>query len=142
LDAVVHAAIEEQFGNPLLAAALDHEENRLSGQLIDDGSSERLFRSAVELLSRLPHPIQQPGLFTIAKDCFLITKALIDDAGKSHSTAPADLHSRVQTAIAGYIHFSQNSLLNRQLTGDSPSASTIDLGISQHNPRPFSKKGC
>ncbi len=107
LDEVLHAwarlAIEQQYANPILAAALDHEEKRLpiqdtlaqSEQQIAHVVAALLGRYADELGAQLPH--------CAAQDCLLITKALVESGSQAATRAPPDLESRIVRALSGYL---------------------------------------
>jgi AcrR family transcriptional regulator len=103
LRAVLQTAIAQQFGNPLLAAALDHEEIRLADALDDvqdeNDAQSRLIQCVASLISRSPVKIESSALFTIAMECLQIAKELIDDAGRLNTRPPDDLLQRVSDAV-------------------------------------------
>jgi AcrR family transcriptional regulator len=94
LTAVAELMIEQQYGNPLYAAALDHEEQRLpiGAHLAQFGAQmlglvEALIaRHAASLSPALPR--------AAAADCITITRALVEaDSGHSRRPPP-DLAER------------------------------------------------
>jgi AcrR family transcriptional regulator len=107
LRALLQTAIAQQFGNPLLAAALDHEEIRLADALNDvqdeNNAQSRLIQCVASLISRAPVKIESSALFTIAMECLQIAKELIDDAGRLNTRPPDDLLRRVGDAVMARI---------------------------------------
>ena len=78
LSPVVQIAIDHQWGNPVYAAALDHEEKRLpvSGQL--QAIQMRLVVAVAQLLrGHLPRLTERKAML-LARDCVVICKALIE----------------------------------------------------------------
>jgi AcrR family transcriptional regulator len=103
LHALAEIVIAQQYRKPLLAAALDHEEQRLpvkdrlrpGAQRIGAAVDALLRRHGTELPSSLP-------LATIA-DLLAMTKALVEaDAQAGRQPAP-DLASRIVRAQLGYL---------------------------------------
>lgn len=103
LEAVAQMAIEQQYGQALLAAAIDHEERRLPVQASLRKGEARLLEAAARLLLR--HAAELPASLPKAapRDCLVITKALVEaDMGHARS-APPDLAERVLRALLGYL---------------------------------------
>ncbi len=103
IAALVHVAIEHQFGQPLFAAALDHEERRLPLQRVLRASEQRIAGSVTELLSRHARKLRVAADTTVAGDCLTIAKAMVDAAGASSARPPANLQQRVERALLGYL---------------------------------------
>lgn len=101
--ALVRLAIQQQYTEPLLAAALDHEERRLplgsrlresENQLVE--SVQRLLaRHRRELPSRLPRQA--------AQDCLAISRALVEADIDAPGGPAANLEARMMRAILGYL---------------------------------------
>lgn len=104
LAELIEVAIEHQFGNAVLAAALDHEEQRLpledvltAAQLRITSALQRVFEGHVDLKT-------SPVSATTAIDCLTIAKALIEtEATRSKPDLPG-LRKRVLRALLGYLH--------------------------------------
>lgn len=99
LQAFAMFAVRQQYDQPLLAAALDHEEARLPVEevLLD---AELRIRSAVEaLVVRYGKP--EPAL--AARHIFLITKVLVEADRESPRAPPPDLAARLIGTLTGYL---------------------------------------
>jgi AcrR family transcriptional regulator len=103
LLALVDAAIEHQFAHPVLATALDHEEQRLplapmishlQGQIVT--VVHQALRSHTELARR------RISLGEV-QDCLLITKALVDAEATRPTPSPQQLRRRALRALSGYL---------------------------------------
>jgi AcrR family transcriptional regulator len=103
IAALVRVAIEHQFGQPLLAAALDHEERRLPLQRVLRESEQRIAGSLTALLSRHARKLRVAPDATAAGDCLTIAKAMVDAAGLSSAKPAANLQQRVERALLGYL---------------------------------------
>jgi hypothetical protein len=103
LRAVARLAVEQQYGNPLLAAALDHEEKRLPIHAHLRAFDARMVGTVSALLARHAAELA-PGLPEAApKDCLIIAKALVEaDADRGSGPGP-DLQTRVVRALYGYL---------------------------------------
>jgi AcrR family transcriptional regulator len=101
--ALVRVAIEHQFGQPLFAAALDHEERRLPLQRVLHASEQSIANSVMTLLSRHARELRVAADSTAAADCLTIAKAMVDTAGASSARPPANLQRRVERALLGYL---------------------------------------
>jgi|GEM_PF-6142305 len=89
--------------DPLLAAALDHEEKRLpiQGRLVE--AEKRIVAIVQALLDRQAAQLSISLPAAAAGDCLIIAKALVEaDAGRS-AVPPADLEGRIARAIYGYL---------------------------------------
>ena len=101
LRAVVALAIEQQFANPVLASALDHEEARLPLRQMLLPADQQLMRSIAAIFR--PH---FPDLsFDELQDCMTIAKALVEAAADDAKAPPANLSDRIYRAVAGYLGF-------------------------------------
>jgi AcrR family transcriptional regulator len=99
LHAMAHLAIQQQYGDAQLAAALDHEEKRLplEGRVCE---AQQRVRAAVHALLAA----HLPTLPTVAaQDCIAITKALVEADADGSAQAPQDLQHLIVCALAGYL---------------------------------------
>ena len=102
LGRVVQLAIEHQYGHPLLATALDHEEQRLPVHATLRTARARLQASMQRLL--LHHAATlAPVSSTTARDCLTIIRALVEADADLHRTPPADLHDRIVRVLLGML---------------------------------------
>ncbi len=103
VQAMAAYAVRQQYGDPLLAAALDHEERRLpiQGRLVE--AEKRIVAIVQALLDRHAAQLSISLPAAAAGDCLIIAKALVEaDAGRS-AVPPADLEGRIARAIYGYL---------------------------------------
>jgi AcrR family transcriptional regulator len=105
MAALVRVAIDQQYGKPLLAAALDHEERRLPLQCVLSEAEGRLVGSMMALLQRHRSELHVAALRVAARDCLVIAKALVEADSVSATRAPADLQQRVERALLGYLRY-------------------------------------
>lgn len=103
IAALVRVAIERQFGQPLLAAALDHEERRLPLRRVLRAAEQRIAGSLTALLSRHARELRVAADATAASDCLIIAKAMVDAEGASSARLSASLQQRVERALLGYL---------------------------------------
>jgi AcrR family transcriptional regulator len=103
IAALVSVAIEHQFGQPLFAAALDHEERRLPLQRMLRASEQRIADSVTALLSRHARKLRVAPDATAAGDCLTIAKAMVDAAGATSAKPAVNLQQRVERALLGYL---------------------------------------
>jgi AcrR family transcriptional regulator len=98
LRALADLAVSQQFANPLLSAALDHEERRLPLQKRLKESEEVLVDAVLVML--------RPCLPSISmlqvRDVFVMTKALVESEANGRAP-PADLQMRLIRAAKGYL---------------------------------------
>jgi AcrR family transcriptional regulator len=104
INQLTELAIQQQFEQPFLAAALDHEERRLPvGEHIAEAEA-RLIKSLMRLLARHQHMLSAKVTPTLAKDCLVIVKALVEsEAGHGQIKPPANLPTRIRKALLGYL---------------------------------------
>jgi AcrR family transcriptional regulator len=99
LRALVALAVEQQYGDAVLAAALDHEEKRLPLEDRTGPAQQRMVAAVQSLLDA-----HLPGLpRTAAFDCLVITKALVEADAQRLRKPPADLPQRIVCALTGYL---------------------------------------
>ena len=96
-------AVRQQYGDPLLAAALDHEEKRLPIQARLLEAQQRIVGIVQTLLDRHTAQLSSGLPAAAAADCLTIAKAMVEaDAGRS-ALPPAGLPDRIARAIYGYL---------------------------------------
>ena len=97
-------AIEQQYSDPVLAAALDHEEQRLpvEAQLrqYDHRLSAALMRFLALHRATLPPDRVAP---VVARDLLLIARALVEAEAQQTREPPSDLEERLIRAMLGYL---------------------------------------
>jgi AcrR family transcriptional regulator len=103
IAALVRVAIQHQFGQPLFAAALDHEERRLPLQRVLRATEQRIAGSVMALLSRHARRLRVAADATAAQDCLVIAKAMVDAEALAATRPHADLPQRVERALLGYL---------------------------------------
>jgi AcrR family transcriptional regulator len=103
LSGLVAIAIDHQFRNPVFAAALDHEEQRLPLEDVLSAARQRII-SAVDTALR-SHPalggVRLP--VWVAPDCLTIAKALIESESINPQPNLPRLRKRVLRALRGYL---------------------------------------
>lgn len=104
LAELVEIAIEHQFGNAVLAAALDHEEQRLPMENVLTAAQHRITSALQRVFEGHVDLKTSPVSATTAIDCLTIAKALIEaEAAQSKPDLPG-LRKRVLRALQGYLH--------------------------------------
>jgi AcrR family transcriptional regulator len=104
LTALIDVGIEHQFGNPLYAASLDHEERRLPLRATLDASQAQMVQTIEALLRRHFSTATDKALRVAAQDCLVISKALIEAEAAGDATVRDALRRRVLCALLGYLH--------------------------------------
>jgi AcrR family transcriptional regulator len=100
---LIDVAIEHQFGDAVLAAALDHEEQRLPlGQMLS-ATQQRIAKAVQEALQAHPELAKTTVTATTTIDCFTIAKALIESEATRPKPDLAALRKRVLLALQGYL---------------------------------------
>ncbi len=104
LQALASLAIAQQYGDPVYAAALDHEERRLPIAARLRKHDQRLGQSVMAFLvqhrAALPADRVSPA---VARDLLLITRALVEADAQDAARPPADLQQRLVRALGGYL---------------------------------------
>lgn len=99
---LVEIAIQHQYGNPRLAAALDYEQQRLAADGVDLSQGARIVASIFDLLVRHRGALSASPTIGVAKDCLAIAKSLVEsDMGAR--IPPDDLAKRTTRALLGYL---------------------------------------
>jgi AcrR family transcriptional regulator len=104
LVALAAILIEQQYRQPLLAAALDHEEQRLPVKERLRPGGQRIGAAVGALLAR--HRGEWPGALPAAAvpDLLVITKALVEADAQAGRVPAPDLAQRIVRAQVGYLH--------------------------------------
>jgi AcrR family transcriptional regulator len=103
LAEVAALAVGQQYGRPLLAAALDHEERRLPlGRRLREAEA-RLLGLVQRLLDERRAELDPALPPTAAADCLVLTKALVEADAERGRAPAADLQTRVVRALLGYL---------------------------------------
>ena len=103
LGALARLAIDQQYRDPLLAAALDHEERRLPIEARLKGHEQRLAAAIMRFLDAHRNVLPEGSVsITVARDMLLIARALVEADVGQRTPAPG-LESRIVRALIGYL---------------------------------------
>lgn len=101
---LVRGAIAGQTTRPLLARALDEEEQRLPVGVLVRSTQERIAELLLQFLKRHEHDLQVEVSLATARDLYVITRALVDAEADAHPEATRPpLEERVTRALLGYL---------------------------------------
>jgi AcrR family transcriptional regulator len=104
LLALARLAIEQQYHDPVLAAALDHEEQRLPIDAQLAGYEQRMLSAVMMFLEQhsaaLPSGRVAPET---ARDLLLIARALVEAEAQVAKQPPSGLEQRMVRALHGYL---------------------------------------
>ena len=101
IRALAKLGVSQQFENPILAAALDHEEARLPIRKLLQQAESALLDSVAKLAK--PH---YPNLSMIElKDCMTLGQAIVESETGNPNVDHAALEQRVYRALSGYLNF-------------------------------------
>ena len=103
LQALAEIGIEQQYGRPLRAAALDHEELRLPLGARLRESEQRIGAAVATLLQRHASELATPLQPADVHDAIVIAKALIEADAMAGRAPSSDLRDRVVRALLGYL---------------------------------------
>ncbi len=92
-------AVRQQYEQPILAAALDEEELRLPVAPVLQEAEGRICDAVEAMVLRRGYS----DAATVARDLFVITKALVEAHVGEREGPPTDLAARVQRALLGYL---------------------------------------
>lgn len=101
LEAMIHAAIQQQFLRPKLARLLDLEESHLP----PNHEVRQAAESVIELFENAlqPFSMENANRKTAAADILAIVKALVDAAGQRQETNTDALFKRIRNTVWGYL---------------------------------------
>lgn len=103
LRALAGIAIAQQYGKPLLAAALDHEERRLPLASSLRAAEGRLGAAVAQLLKRHAAELPMRPQPVHAADLLTLTKALVEADAQAGRAPSPDLKDRIVRAQWGYL---------------------------------------
>jgi AcrR family transcriptional regulator len=103
LAAVARVLIEQQYGDPLYAAAIDHEERRLPMDARTRGAEARFAAVAQTLLARHRREISRTLPASAPQDLLAIAKAVVEVDSLRGRSPPPDLEARIVRALLGYL---------------------------------------
>jgi AcrR family transcriptional regulator len=103
LLALVDAAIQHQFTHPVLASALDHEEQRLPLEPVLSTMQRKIVTLIHQALGAHPELARRRISLDEVQDCLLITKALVDAEATRPKPSPSQLRKRALRALRGYL---------------------------------------
>lgn len=105
LAVLVDIAVAHQYNNPLYAAALDDQEQRLPLGAMAADPRARMINSIEILLVHHRHTLPAPLSEAAAADCLNITKSLVESAPTEVACDTTTLKQRVLRALLGYLRF-------------------------------------
>ncbi|MGL4576795.1 MAG: TetR/AcrR family transcriptional regulator [Burkholderiaceae bacterium] len=97
IQALVGIAIDHQWGNPVYAAALDHEEQRLPVMETLQAIQMRIVGAIAQLVQRHFPALPYPHRMQLAKDCVVICKAMTE--AEPVNASKKALHARVVNVL-------------------------------------------
>jgi AcrR family transcriptional regulator len=103
LYGMIDVAIDHQFGNRILAAALDHEEQRLPLDHVLSAAQVRIINAVHQALSSTIELRTRPLPDSAAADCLTIAKAMIETEANVPVPDVLGLRQRIERAIRGYL---------------------------------------
>ena len=109
IQAMAAYAVRQQYGKPMLAAALDHEERRLPVKALLRDSEERIAAATVPWLRHHRERITVALTSDAVHDCFTITKALVETDMERGVKPSANLQARIARALVGYLCIDLNA---------------------------------
>lgn len=95
LTGLASFCVEQQFTDPVFAAAIDHEERRLTLAQVQFASRQSILNGLERLFQS--HGVPTPRV--AAADCIAIAKALVE--AEPHPSP--DLADRIRRALSGYL---------------------------------------
>lgn len=98
---VAQLVIDQQYANPMSAAALDHEEARLPLQQMLKTAQKRLLVGVQQIFAHHQAELAPDLLESAARNCIAITKALVELEAGVLKKPPADLKERTVKASMG-----------------------------------------
>lgn len=104
LRVLARLAIEQQYRDPIYAAALDHEERRLPIGARLRQYDQRLAQAVLGFLSQHRRELPKGRVSPVAaRDLLLIARALVEADAQDAAQPPPDLEDRLVRALAGYL---------------------------------------
>ncbi len=103
LDDVALLLIDQQYGDPVYAAAIDHEERRLPLGARAHQADRRFAAITQTLISRHRSEISATLPDSAPQDLLLIARAIVEADSGTGQVPPEDLQSRIARALLGYL---------------------------------------
>lgn len=103
LQAVARLLIEQQYGDAVYAAAIDHEERRLPLGAQARQADQRFAAVAAALLARHRSELSPTLPASAARDLLVMARAIVEDGSQAARTPPPDLEARIVRALRGYL---------------------------------------
>jgi hypothetical protein len=113
---LIDVAIEHQFGDAVLAAALDHEEQRLPLGDMLSATQHRIAKAVQRTFEKHPELANTTVTATMTIDCFTIAKALIESEATRKKPDLAALRKRALRGLQGYLLQPATTTLPRKRT--------------------------
>ena len=99
---MARVAVDQKYSEPLLAAALDHQELRLPVEHILIDAEQRCIDGFKTFLLRYPEFSNTlPGY--VPRDCLTISKAMVEEGLRNSPKTQSDLAVRITCALMGYL---------------------------------------
>jgi AcrR family transcriptional regulator len=103
LQDLARLLIDQQYGDPIYAAAIDHEERRLPITLQARQADRRFAAAAQALIARHRDEISPTLPAGAPQDLPAIARAIVEADSQSGRKPPADLQARIVRALLGYL---------------------------------------
>jgi AcrR family transcriptional regulator len=103
LEALVRFAVEQQYRNARIAAALDLEERRLPVQHRIAPHQKRMLSAIAQLISAHQDSLSPDLPPEAPLDCFLITRSLVESEIGRDMPVSSKIEARVLRALLGYL---------------------------------------
>jgi len=103
LSGIAELLIEQQYGDPIYAAAIDHEERRLPLGARAQESDARFAAIASTFLGRHRAEVSANLPASAPRDLMVIARAMVDADALAGGPPGADLKERIVRALYGYL---------------------------------------
>jgi len=103
LQALAKLLIEQQYGDPVYAAAIDHEERRLPTGTHVQSADVRFAAVTQSLIARHRREIAKALPAGAPRDLLVIARAMVEADSESARKPPEDLQDRIVRALEGYL---------------------------------------
>lgn len=103
LDDVALLLIDQQYGDPVYAAAIDHEERRLPLGARAHQADRRFAAITQTLIARHRSEISATLPDSAPQDLLLIARTIVEADSGTGQVPPEDLQSRIARALLGYL---------------------------------------
>jgi len=103
LQALARLLIDQQYGDPVYAAAIDHEERRLPTDAHTHQADLRFAAVTQALIARHRSEISRTLPASAPQDLLVIARAIVEADSQSVRRPPTDLQPRIVRALKGYL---------------------------------------